>query len=296
MKSPGFTCSWIQWNPSGASGDPVRPSCRTRERSATSRGTTPAFIAACTKAALVPKNVVPVRSASCHSASGPGWAGLPSYSTAAAPTERTPSAMFHITHPVVVNQKSRSPGPISRWKAGLHERLEQDAAVAVHERLRHPRRPGGEHDPQRVRELDLREDRLDRRFDRRERVVPSVRARRSRPPRARAGTTVASSVGSPARISASSAVRSCDTPAEPVAVDREQHLRVELAEPVEHRAHAELGGAGRPHRAEAGDGEERDDRLGHVRQQRDDAVALPRRRAAAARAAPGPPRRAARRT
>ena len=58
-----------------------------------------------------------------------------------------------------------------------------------------------------------------------------------------------------------------------VAGDREQDLRLELAEPVEHAARPELGRAGRPDRAEAGGREERDERLRDVRQVGDDPVA-----------------------
>ena len=65
-----------------------------------------------------------------------------------------------------------------------------------------------------------------------------------------------------------------DEPLAPaVAGDGEQHLRLELAEPVDHAAHAELGRARRPDRAEARRGEEGDERLRDVRQVRDDAVA-----------------------
>ena len=60
-----------------------------------------------------------------------------------------------------------------------------------------------------------------------------------------------------------------------VAGDREQHLRLELPEPVEHAAHAELRRARRPDRAEARGREEGDERLRDVRQVRDDPVAGP---------------------
>ena len=70
-----------------------------------------------------------------------------------------------------------------------------------------------------------------------------------------------------------------------VAVDGEQHLRLDLAEAVEHALHAEIGRAGRPDRAEAGGREHRDDRLRHVRHEAGDAVAGRRpARAAPARA------------
>ena len=58
-----------------------------------------------------------------------------------------------------------------------------------------------------------------------------------------------------------------------VAGDREQDLRLELTEPVEDAARPELGRARCPDRAEARGGEEGDERLGDVRQVRDDPVA-----------------------
>ena len=60
-----------------------------------------------------------------------------------------------------------------------------------------------------------------------------------------------------------------------VAVDRDQHLGLDLAEAVDDALHAEIGRAGGPHRAEAGGGEHGDDRLGHVGELRGDAVAGP---------------------
>ncbi len=58
-----------------------------------------------------------------------------------------------------------------------------------------------------------------------------------------------------------------------VAGDRQQQLRLELAEAIDHAARPELGRAGGPDRAEAGRGEEGDQRLGDVRQVGDDPVA-----------------------
>ncbi len=58
-----------------------------------------------------------------------------------------------------------------------------------------------------------------------------------------------------------------------VAVDDQQHRRVDLPDPVDHRGDAELRRARRPHRPEAGAREEGHDRLGHVRQVADDPVA-----------------------
>ena len=58
-----------------------------------------------------------------------------------------------------------------------------------------------------------------------------------------------------------------------IAVDREQHRRLDLGEAVDHRARAEVRRAARPDRAEAGGGQKRRDRLGDVRHVRRDAVA-----------------------
>ncbi len=69
----------------------------------------------------------------------------------------------------------------------------------------------------------------------------------------------------------------------PVAVDREQHLRLDLGEAVDHAARPELGRGARPDRADARRREERDQCLGDVRHVGDDAIAA----AHAERAQPG---------
>ena len=67
-----------------------------------------------------------------------------------------------------------------------------------------------------------------------------------------------------------------DVPVPPaIAGDRHQDGRLELAQPVEDAARPELGGAGRPDRAEARRGQEGDERLGDVRHIGDDTVAGP---------------------
>ena len=58
-----------------------------------------------------------------------------------------------------------------------------------------------------------------------------------------------------------------------VAVDRDEHLRLDLREAVDHAARAELRRDAGPDRAEAGRGEEADQRLGDVREVGHDAVA-----------------------
>ena len=66
-----------------------------------------------------------------------------------------------------------------------------------------------------------------------------------------------------------------------IAVGRDQYLGFDLAEAVEHCDRAHVGRAHRPHCADARTSEEGNDRLGHVRQDRDDAVARAPRRARA---------------
>ena len=58
----------------------------------------------------------------------------------------------------------------------------------------------------------------------------------------------------------------------PIAVDREEHLRLDLAEPIHHAARAELWRAARPDGAERGRGQDRDRRLGYVRKVGRDAI------------------------
>ena len=60
-----------------------------------------------------------------------------------------------------------------------------------------------------------------------------------------------------------------------VAVGREQHLRLDLGEAVDHGRGAELRRAARPDRADARRGQQRDDRLRRVRQVGHHAVAAP---------------------
>ena len=81
-----------------------------------------------------------------------------------------------------------------------------------------------------------------------------------------------------------------------VAADAEHDPWLELREPVDDAARAKLGRADGPHRAEAGGGGERDDRLGNVRQVRDHPVTRAGRRDASDRRGHAPPGRAALRT
>src|SRR3990170_1019184 len=89
---------------------------RIDERSATSRGTRPVLALAARYLGETPKWVTPESAARRHSLSRDGYDGLPSYNTTAAPVAKPPTSQFHIIHPHVVNQNSRSPGWRSLWR------------------------------------------------------------------------------------------------------------------------------------------------------------------------------------
>ena len=144
------------------------------------------------------------------------------------------------------------------------ELLEQDPAVALDDRLRQPGRAAGVQDPQRVVEVHRLEHERRLRRPRRETRPPSRPRRGS--PGARASRRRAS--GSPRRRAAVEIAA-----AVAIAVDGEQHRRLDLGEAVDHRARAEVRRAARPDRAEAGGRQKRRDRLGDVRHVRRDAVA-----------------------
>ncbi len=151
----------------------------------------------------------------------------------------------------------------------LHQPDEQRADVAVHQALGKPGRAGGVDDPQGRLGVELHDVGLGVPGDG---VVPAggVGQRlpeghvddgpQRRQARAQLGDGVAAVV-----VAAG----------EPVAVDREQDDGVELGEPVDGAARADVGAAGRPDGAEAGAGQQGDDGVRGVRQVGDDAVALP---------------------
>ncbi len=148
------------------------------------------------------------------------------------------------------------------------EVLEDDAAVPVHDRLGQPGGPRGVDDPERVRERHLLEVRLVLVALGAE-IVP-LRDPRRRLPRladqvhqhdgGRSGQLRQHLVAQ-LRPGVLLAVVG-------VAVAGDQHLRLDLGEPVDHAARAEVRRARRPDRAQARGGEQADDGLGHVRQQR----------------------------
>jgi hypothetical protein len=140
--------------------------------------------------------------------------------------------------------------------------LERDAAVAVHDRLRQAGRAGRVEDVERMverhgvgdegacvrGELGPRRRPLDGGVRVEVRDDDGVRQRRQRVPD-RAGLVAAIDCRGPVSVP----------------VDREQDLRLDLAEPIHDRTDAELGRARRPDGAEARRREERDDRLRDVR-------------------------------
>jgi hypothetical protein len=145
--------------------------------------------------------------------------------------------------------------------------LEQDPAVAVDDRLRQARRAARVEDPERVVERDARElERLAVAEEVRPAVLADAQIRQ--PDRVLDGRQL--------REEALDDLAPVEVPAAvAVAVDREEDLRLDLGEAVDHAAQPELGRRARPDRPERGGGQEGDDRLGDVRQVGDDAVALP---------------------
>src|SRR5690606_28868053 len=77
----------------------------------------PFFWQAIKYGALVPKWLIPASCANSQSTLRFGNPGLPSYKTMVAPLSKAAWTKFHIIQPVVENQKKRSPGCTSLWKA-----------------------------------------------------------------------------------------------------------------------------------------------------------------------------------
>ena len=185
-----------------------------------------------------------------------------------------PTRKFHIIQPVVVNQKKRSSALQVDVEAQRLEVLEEDPAVAVDDRLREPGRAGAVEHPERVVEGDVREgERLVLALG--QEVVPGVA---SGAPRAAAPVEVGQD-DRPLEAAASRPAAPDDiepvvvAPAVAVAVDGEQDARLDLREAVDDAAHAEVGRAARPDRAEARARVEGDGGLEDVGDVRDDAVA-----------------------
>ncbi len=149
--------------------------------------------------------------------------------------------------------------------------LQQRAAGAVDDALRNAGRSRREENVERM--VERQADVVDR--DRR-RAARGTHPRRPRRGRARrpAGpcpvasrygiTTTRSTVGSCATISATLSQDRQRLAVVPVAVDGDEHARLDLAEAIEHALHAEVRRAGRPDRAKARRAQHRLHRLGHV--------------------------------
>ena len=156
--------------------------------------------------------------------------------------------------------------------------LEQDAALPLDDRLRQAGRPRRVEHPERVVERQP----LGGQRSRLQELVPVALAaevrQHERPLERRDLPLQLGDDLAPVEILAAVAV----------AVDREQHLRADLGEAVDHAAHAEVGRAARPDRADRRAGQERGGRLGDVRHVGDHPVAaLDARGAQAGRDAPG---------
>ena len=142
----------------GPSGSPRRAAgCRPRRSagSGTGRGpwpgSGPALRQAMRNPGLAPISVAPVCSASAPlPVAGPGTAGCRRSARSTRRTSSAETSAFHIIQAVVVNHSIRSPGARSQCRPWFFRCSEQDAAVAVHDRLRLPGGAGGEQHAQRV--------------------------------------------------------------------------------------------------------------------------------------------------
>ena len=191
-----------------------------------------------------PSGSARVSSASRHCCRRSGYSGLPSIITIDARSSSAEISEFHIIQAVVVNQSSRSPGPQIPAQAVVLEVLEQDPAVAVHDRLGQPGRAGREQDVERVVErhrLELQRRRA-RRAGRPRSIASGSASSAPRTARGRRARAWAARRGS----SPTSARRSIVLVAVAVAGDGEQHLGLELAEPVDHAARRRTPARRRP--------------------------------------------------
>lgn len=141
--------------------------------------------------------------------------------------------------------------------------FQQDAAVAVHDRLGQPGGARGVENVQRVVERHRRE--RQRLVGRRGQLGPAQRAvlrRRLRVEVGDADGVPQRRQGGPDRCDLGAPVHRLVAVA--VAVHGDQHCRLDLLPPVGDAAGAELGRAGREDRAQAGGGQQEDVRLGNV--------------------------------
>ena len=218
---------------------------------------------------LAPISVAPVSSASRHCQRRSGCSGLPSIITMEART----SSAGHQRVPHHPRGGGEPEDPVAcvqvPAQAVVLEVFEQDPAVGVHDRLRLAGGAGGEQHAQRVRERHRLEGEL---TGLGEQLVPAQRVgQRWFAPY---GTWTTWRTRRQARADLGDLLAAVDVlAAVAVARDGEQHGGLDLPEPVHHAARAELRGAARPDRAQAGGGEERHQRLRDVRQVRHHPVA-----------------------
>ena len=146
------------------------------------------------------------------------------------------------------------------------ELLEQDPALALDDRLRQAGRTGAVQHPQRVVERHLRE-----------RQLGIGRAEKPVLPAAAVQVAEADDLRQPAHLGGDPLddLRAVEVlAAVAVAIDRQQHLGLDLHEPVDHAARAELGRRRGPDRTDRRARQQARDRLGDVRHVGADAVAL----------------------
>ena len=153
--------------------------------------------------------------------------------------------------------------------------LEEDPALPLHDRLRQARRAGRVEDPKRVVERHPVERRR-RARSRGKQGFPCGRPLQGRRVRVRVEVSDQDRVLQRGHLllQPGHRVEAVEVlAAVAVAVDREQHPGLDLREAVDHRAGAEVRRAARPDGPDRRGGQERDERLGRVRDVGDDPIA-----------------------
>ena len=232
-----------------------------------SAGTTPALDIRFTKAGLAPKKVTSQSWATRHSASGPGYAGLPSYSTGRTPSSSELTRKFHIIQPVVVKKNIRSPGRRSMCRCCsfiCSSRIPPwlctialGSPVVPEENRTHSGWPNGTCSTAYSAA-----------------PTPGWSSSSSQAARAVHSASLARPrhaddqrrPGQPGDDLAQLAAAAELLAAVAVAAGAEQNLRLQLPEPVQRPPPAVVGRAAGPDRADADGGQHRDDRLRDVRQ------------------------------
>ncbi len=275
-----------------AAGEPAQQSWRRAERSYLRRRVQPLLAAGHDEPrAEAEHGGAWVSAASRHWFSRSGYSGLPSSITIEEPSSSADASAFHIIHAVVVNHISRSSGPRSQhspWPLRCSRRMPPwpwtmafGKPVVPEENSTYRGWSNGTcSNVSGARRQASRSSHADR-------VVEPVGSVRDVDHVLDAADGLADRRDLWAPIDVLVAV--------PVAADGEQHLRFDLTEAVDHAALAELARARRPHRAEAGAGEEGDERLRDVRHVPDDAVTRPDAQTFQAGTRPASPARSARR-